>query len=118
MKYMPQELEVWYIIPAIRRELAKEMAKTGMMQKDIAKLLGLTEPAVSQYLKSKRAKEIKFDRKIQELIDQAAQNIIKDDKKMIFEIQAICEKVRKSGFLCKIACKYHDVQKDCCVCMS
>jgi uncharacterized protein len=118
MKYMPQELEVWYVIPAIRRELAKEMAKSGLMQKDIAKLLGLTEPAVSQYIKLKRAKDIKFDKNIQACISIAAQNIIKDEKKMVFEIQGICEKVRKSGLLCKIACKYHDIQKDCCVCMS
>jgi predicted transcriptional regulator len=118
MKYMPQEIEVWYVIPAIRRELAKEMARSKLKQKDIAKLLGLTEPAVSQYLKSKRAKDIKFEKIIQSRINVAAHNIMKDNKNMIFEIQDICEKVRKSGSLCKIACKYHDLQENCCVCMN
>ena len=34
---MPQEVEVWYIIPSLRRELAKSMHKNGVIQKQIAK---------------------------------------------------------------------------------
>ena len=51
---MPQEIEVWYIIPAVRRELAKSMVKIGLKQKQIAVTLGITEAAVSQYLKLDR----------------------------------------------------------------
>ena len=39
---MPQEIEVWYIIPALRRELAKQMVEAGLTQKKIADLMGIS----------------------------------------------------------------------------
>ena len=67
---MPQEIEVRYIIPAIRRELAslliKEHYKT---QKEAAKILGLTEAAISQYQHSKRAKEVVFSDSVKNEIE-------------------------------------------------
>ncbi|MBN2458450.1 transcriptional regulator [Candidatus Woesearchaeota archaeon] len=117
MKYMPQEIEVWYVIPAIRRELAKAMAAAGLMQKDIAARLGLTEPAVSQYIKSKRGKDVVFPKDIQDRILQAAKRIMRDDNLMMAEVQAVCNMVKKKGLLCKIACRYYDAPRDCCVCM-
>ena len=114
---MPQEIEVWYVIPAIRRELAKAMAKKGMKQKDIAKNLSLTEPAVSQYIRAKRAKEVDFDAEYTIIIQNAAERIIKNNGVMVMEIQTLCDKIRKNGLLCKIARKYHKTPKDCCVCM-
>ena len=54
---MPQEVEVWYILPALRRELAKVMKfDRGQAQKTIARMLGVTEPAVTQYMLSKKDK--------------------------------------------------------------
>ncbi|MFW9800716.1 MAG: transcriptional regulator [Candidatus Thorarchaeota archaeon] len=54
---MPQEVEVWYVLPAIRRELAKLMKfERGLAQKSIARMLGVTEPAVTQYMLDKKTK--------------------------------------------------------------
>ena len=117
MKYMPQEIEVWYVIPAIRRELAKAMAALGMRQKDIAKCLNLTEPAVSQYLKFKRAKDVYFDKDVIKRIETAANRIIKDNKMMMSEVEAVCDIVKKNGILCKIASKYHELPKNCKICL-
>ena len=36
---LPQEIDVWYIIPAIRREFAKGLLKKGLKQREIAKKL-------------------------------------------------------------------------------
>ena len=56
---MPQEIEVWYLIPALRKELARIFIKDyGLAQKKAAELLGISGAAVSQYVKEKRAKEI------------------------------------------------------------
>ena len=55
----PQEIEVLYILPAIRRELTIEMKKIGLEQKKIAEYLCVTEAAVSQYLNSKRASQLR-----------------------------------------------------------
>ena len=54
----PCEVIVWYVIPTIRAELAKELVKMGMSQKDISERLGITQSAVSQYIKDKRGKGI------------------------------------------------------------
>jgi len=51
----PCESAVKYKVPAIKAELARKLKKEGKSQKDIAKLLGVTEAAVSQYLSGKRA---------------------------------------------------------------
>ena len=72
---MPQEIEVWYIIPALRRELAKSMVDLGLNQKQIAEKMGLTEAAVSQYLSSKRAKEVSFSNAVLDEIKKSAKRI-------------------------------------------
>ncbi|MCQ2972545.1 MAG: transcriptional regulator [archaeon] len=54
----PCEIVVWYVIPAIRAELAKSLISYGMKQKDVSELLDITQPAVSQYTTSKRGKGI------------------------------------------------------------
>ena len=61
---MPQEVELWYLIPALRREIAKILVKDyDLSQVEIAKILKITESAVSQYLKEKRGNELKFTEK-------------------------------------------------------
>ncbi|MGC8774054.1 MAG: transcriptional regulator [Chlorobaculum sp.] len=50
----PCEKAVWYYLPQIRADLAKELVKTGMTQSSAAKMLGVTPAAVSQYLHKKR----------------------------------------------------------------
>jgi predicted transcriptional regulator len=50
----PCEKAVWYYLPQIRADLAKELVRTGMTQSGAAKMLGVTPAAVSQYLHKKR----------------------------------------------------------------
>lgn len=52
----PCESAAKYKVPAIKAKLARDLKKKGCSQKEIAKLLGVTEAAVSQYLSGKRAK--------------------------------------------------------------
>lgn len=100
----PQEVEVWYILPTIRKELAIELVKVGLKQKEAAKKLNLTEAAVSQYLKDKRGKEIVLNKKIKGKISNAAKRLLNKNSKcyVLREIQNICDYVRKSRFLCYV----------------
>ncbi len=51
----PCEIVVWYVLPTIRRELAKELVDIyGLKQSTVAKMFGVTDAAISQYLKNKR----------------------------------------------------------------
>lgn len=73
------ELVVWYIIPSIRSELAKELLNLGMKQKQIFKLLDITQPAVSQYISDKRGHGIKFDEHTQDMIRVFAKDLIEQN---------------------------------------
>ena len=53
----PCEIAVWKITPSIRGEMAKMVVEDfNLNQKEAAKLLGITEAAVSQHLHKKEVK--------------------------------------------------------------
>ncbi|MBI2660366.1 transcriptional regulator [Candidatus Woesearchaeota archaeon] len=103
---MPQEIEVRYILPAIRRELARIFIKEHKLsQKEAAKILGLTEAAISQYQHSKRAKEVVFSDAIVAEIRKSADKILagKDSKqKLMAEMYRISNLTTVRQILCDI----------------
>ncbi len=130
---MPQEVEVWYVLPAIRRELAKVMKtkevqrvdEDGKMkdhritQKEIARMLGVTEPAITQYLLKKKDKRSRGDQvilpnQIIREIEKSADTMISDYEKarmsgeedifevMTKEINRIIRAMRDAGVMCDI----------------
>ncbi|MFA5141403.1 MAG: helix-turn-helix domain-containing protein [Candidatus Woesearchaeota archaeon] len=120
MVVMPQELEVWYLLPAIRRELAKELMKLGMKQTDVAKKLEMTRATISQYVKSKRAKEIIFDKNTQAEIKKSAKLIFEKDPCLIEQMQRISKVAKQNRILCKMhkVHGHHDNNHACCgVCL-
>ena len=115
---MPQEIEVWYLIPGIRRELAKTfIEKHNMSQKRISELLNITESAVSQYLKAKRGSEMKFDDGEIQLIEDAARRIVDNHLEANKEIYKLCVSFRGNPSLCEFH-KGQDstVDHDCKLC--
>jgi hypothetical protein len=111
----PQEVEVFYILPAIRRELSMALKELGKSQKEIAKLLGVTDAAVSQYLSAKRG-DTAFPEKMRERIKSAAKRIT-DQKSMIGEIQYIITLARDERYTCTLHEQVtHDIPKGCAVC--
>ncbi len=116
MEY-PQEVEVWYILPAIRRSFALEMKKLGLKQKDIALKLNITEAAISQYMNSKRAKEVVFPKEIKRQIKKASKLVIKKPDLLQRETQKILEEVKDSMFLCELHRRYCRVPEDCSCCL-
>jgi predicted transcriptional regulator len=115
--HTPQEIDVWYILPAVRKEIALALAKKGMKQREIAKKLGMTEAAVSQYMKNKRAKSIELPAKIREDIHKAAGKLATEQDCHRYEVQTILNTIKMSGFLCKIHRKYDKVPECCNVCL-
>src|SRR3989344_2444797 len=108
LKLMPQEVEVWYLLPSLRKELTKVLIKDGgLSQKQTADLLGITESAVSQYLKSKRAKQIKFTKEEISEIRKVAHNILHDKKNTGKYFYELSTKMRGSESMC-ILHRKHD----------
>ena len=140
---MPQEVEVWYVLPAIRRELAKVMktksvSRVGedgkkkdrkVTQKEIAKMLGVTEPAITQYLLKKKGRRSRGDqviipeRFLSEL-DKSADTMIKQYETreanadmfetMTFEINRLIKVIRDDGAMCDIHRMFSAHVKDKC----
>ncbi|MBI1934818.1 hypothetical protein HYS31_00095 [Candidatus Woesearchaeota archaeon] len=103
---MPQEIEVRYIIPAIRKELARVFIKEHKMsQKEAANVLGLTEAAVSQYQHSKRATQVVFTDNVINEIRVSADRILSDKntkQRLIAEIYRISNLTTVRQILCDL----------------
>jgi len=118
-KIMPQEIEVWYLIPALRREFAKVFIKDhGLTQKQTAKILSITEAAISQYLNSKRGNEIKFSKKELGKIKKSADEIMKNPEKLMKNLYDLCTHLRESKVICNLH-KAHDksIPENCDICL-
>ena len=115
---MPQEIEVWYILPALRREMAKTMIKDyDLSQRDAARILGVTEAAISQYVNEKRAKNVSFDKKTLSLIKSSVQRIISNEHELLNELYKLSDFLKKSELVCQIHKKYdHNVPHSCDIC--
>ena len=113
----PQEIEVWYILPVIRKELAVAMKEEGLDQKTIAKLLGVTGAAISQYINNKRANDIEIDPDLKSVFIQSAKVIVKDSSLIFAEVQKILKLFRDSGIVCEIHKQKSWCPEDCEVCV-
>lgn len=99
---MPQEIEVWYLIPALRRELAKSMIELGFTQKQVAIKMGITEAAVSQYINSKRAKEVVFTNAVLDEIKKSAKIIVENSERLIPEMIRLCKLTEVKHIMCDL----------------
>jgi len=97
---LPQKAELMYLIPAIRKELAI-ILREKLSDAEIARRLGLTKAAISQYAHKKRASTIKFPSEIQKEIKKSAHAIIKGKNAKV-EIVKILELAKKTRYTCKI----------------
>mgnify|MGYP003879260869 CR=1 FL=1 len=82
-------------MPAIKRELAKILAeKYKLRKKDIAKMLKVTNAAVSQYLKKKRGSRIRLSKKAKEILQKTAEKLIRKNSSALDNaVCKICKEV-------------------------
>ena len=105
---IPCEVVVWYLLPTIRKGVAKELVSVhGFTQSKVAKTFGVTDAAVSQYLRNKRGD---FDtivnspgfESVQEEISAAASRIANTGSDFASEVCNICMVAKSCGILAKI----------------
>lgn len=116
----PCEIVVWYVIPSIRSELAKELLKLGMKQKQISELLDITQPAVSQYISDKRGHGIKFDDKTQNMIKIFAKDMMEkkiEQGDVIRRMCEICKNVKSEEIVCQLHKEKDKIPAGCDACM-
>lgn len=117
------EIIVQDVLPGIRAIVAKElMEKHKMTQTDVAKKLGVTQGAVSQYKRDLRGYRVKMLSKnkdvmkgIENLAAKIATGELKDVNAMN-EVCSVCSLIRKK----KLICEKHSCSaglEGCNVCM-
>ncbi len=97
----PQEIEVFYIIPALKKHLAIELKTSGLKQKEIAKIFITKEAAISQYLNNKRGNKLEFDKILLKEIKHSSKKII-DNLTYMKEIQHLLRRTKETNEICRI----------------
>jgi hypothetical protein len=117
MYSLPQEIEVWYIIPAIRKEFSRILTqKYKLTFEKTGEILGISKAAVSQYLKKKRAVKIKLPKEIKKEIEKSSEIIVKKNNLAVREMLRILKLMRKKGCECNICKKYNKGVMKHCLC--
>ena len=113
---LPQEIEVWYVLPAIRRAMCKGLITRGLTQRKTAILFGLTEAAVSQYVSKKRAGKVKLSKQFLAQVKDICE-MIEGGKMTAYEgLQILCREFRQSGQICAIHRKLEKPEDMPCSC--
>ena len=116
----PCEIVVWYVIPAIRSELAKELLNLGMKQKDVSELMDITQPAVSQYITDKRGSGIKLADNVKQMVKDFAYELSTGESTkadLIPRTCIICKNVETSDVLKQLGIDTSELGEDCQSCM-
>jgi predicted transcriptional regulator len=105
---LPEELASKSVIPAIRALVVKRLVEEhDMTQQQAAKLLGVTQPAVSKYLHQKRGAAIRLtgikeiDRATGDIADMVSSRRVKPIEVMS-KIEAACDYVRRNRYMCDL----------------
>lgn len=106
----PQELEVWYILPAIRKKLALALVKKGLSQKEVAAIMNTSEATITHYKKEKRAKEDLLGNKVDDEIEKSVSIISKNHELFFPEVLRINNVLKDRGIICKIYEKKKDLK--------
>jgi len=121
---LPCEVAVKSVIPAIRSAIARELIQSyGLKQKETAKLLGITQTAVSKYTRFYRGTVIEVQRieevnvSLKETVSSLANGRI-NKYELAEKLCTICGIIRKKGVMCEL-CSLSDPTIDkskCRVC--
>lgn len=101
----PCETIVWRVLPVIRKEFAKNLAKDhGFAQRKIASRLGISDAAVSRYLSGKRGNITISNKRILKEINNSVAVIAKGNKKTVIqETCRICGLLKSIGLINEIS---------------
>jgi predicted transcriptional regulator len=122
---LPCEVAVKCLLPPVRAALAEILkTKHHLTQMEAAKRLGVSQPAISLYVKKIRGKalNIKEDLEIMKIIEELADALARGDlahKDYIQIFCEICKKIRSKGLLCQIHKNFEPILIDegCKLCL-
>ena len=117
----PCEVAVKIALPSVRAMVANElMNKHNLNQAAAAKLLGISQPAVSLYQQKLRGNSINLDgdAEITSLVAKHAEFLVKGNPSYTDKLSSFCEicrTIRSKGYLCSIHKTFDpSVDTECC----
>ena len=115
MYLLSQEIEVWYIIPALRKEISRLLTeKHGLTFEKAGNILGISKAAISQYLSNKRANKIKLSSEVKKEIVKSAKIMSENPSMSVSEMQRLIRFMKENKCSCEVCKKYNkDVLKYC-----
>ena len=88
-----------------------------LSQKQVSEHMSITEAAVSQYLSSKRAKDVVFSNAVLDEIKNSAKRIIENDEMLVPEMMRLCKLTAVKQVMCDIHKKQEvNLPEGCDIC--
>jgi predicted transcriptional regulator len=104
---LPCEIGVKTVLPAVKAIMARSIVeKHGLNEKQTARLLGISQSAVSRYVGRERGNNLSLESasEILGLIDDMVINLLKqpDNKGELLRLFCLtCQAIREQGLMCK-----------------
>jgi hypothetical protein len=123
---MPCEVAVKSVIPALRAYVAKELTQSyGLKQTDIAKILGITQTAVSKYARHVRGIVLQVETidEVKVIVKEMCLSLVNGNmtrNETIKHFCAACRTIRQKRLMCEL-CKRSDPTiniHQCVICIS
>lgn len=115
---LPAEIESKTLIPALRAILAKKLAEDHNIREDeISKMLGVTQAAVSNYIRGTRGDpsliaKLLAEKQVATLIDELSENLSSDmayTPSSLSKFIGLCNYIKSSLLICEI---HHNLESD------
>lgn len=122
----PCEVAVKCVVPVIRAMVAKELIQEyGLKQEEAGGLLGITQAAISHYLRRVRgtALDLEGDAKICKSVKETAAKLIAKDlstQEARSKICSLCGAIRRRGLMCTLHSRFEPglETRECGVCLT
>ena len=115
---LPAEIESKSLIPALRAILAKQLAKKHLIHEDqISKMLGVTQAAVSNYIRGTRGdpkliEKLLAEKQVSEMILDISDNLASDrayTPSSLSKFIGLCNYIKTSLLICDI---HHNLESN------
>ena len=115
---LPAEIESKSLIPALRAILAKNLAKKYLIHEDeISKMLGVTQAAISNYIRGTRGdpkliEKLLAEKQVSEMITDISDNLASDmayTPSSLSKFIGLCNYIKTSLLICDI---HHNLESN------
>jgi predicted transcriptional regulator len=115
---LPAEIESKSLIPALRAILARNLAKKYLIHEDeISKMLGVTQAAISNYIRGTRGdpkliEKLMAEKQVSEMIIDISDNLASDrayTPSSLSKFIGLCNYIKTSLLICDI---HHNLESD------